>query len=142
MDERGSAISAPKSNITFFTPQFAQIKTHHQVTLNICLLPLERTPLILGVTFDPRFKFNAHVKFIVFWALPCINILKALAGTNWGQQKETILIAYMSLIKSLFIYAAPIWFPVASSSLIQKLQNIQISPLRIATGCGKMTDLN
>ena len=63
-------------------------------------------------------------------------ILKALAGTHWGQQKETILITYMFLIQSLFMHAAPIRFPNTSPSLIQKLQN---SALRIATSCVKTT---
>ena len=37
------------------------------------ILPLERSPCILGVTFDPHFKFNA--KSLVARALPHINIL-------------------------------------------------------------------
>ena len=58
---------------------------------------------MLGVTFecDPHFKFNANVKSIVNLASPRI-ILKTLAGTNWGQQKKTILFIY----KSLSIFAA------------------------------------
>ena len=60
---------------------------------------------------DPHFKLNAHVNV---QALPRINILKALADTNLGQQKETILNTYKSLIRSLFMYAAPIWFPNTS----------------------------
>ena len=49
-DERGLAISTPKSTITLFTPQFAQSHTHLQVTLNKSILPLERTPCILEWT--------------------------------------------------------------------------------------------
>ena len=140
--ERALAISAPKSTITLFTPQFAQSNIHPQVTLSDSVLPLERNPCILGVTFDPHFKFNAHVKSLVTRALPRINILKALTGTNWGQQKETILITYKSLIRSLFMYAAPIWFPNTSPSLVQKLQTIQNSALRIATGCVRMASVD
>ena len=69
-----------QATITLFTPQFALSNTHPQVTLNNSLLPCGRFPCILEVTFDPHFKFNSHVKSI-----------KALAGTNWGQQKKTIL---------------------------------------------------
>ena len=45
----------------------------------------------------------------------------------------------MSFIRSPFMYAAPIWFPNTSTSLIQKLQNIQNSALLIANGSVKMT---
>ena len=99
---------SPKSTITLFTPQFSKSNTHPQVTLNNSILPLEWTPCPLGVSFDSHFKFNAHVKSLVTRALPVINILKASTGTNWGQQKETILITYMFLIQSLFMDAAPI----------------------------------
>ena len=103
--------------------QFAQSNTRLRITLNNSILSLERNPCILGVTFDPHFKFNAHVKSLVTRALHRINILKTLlTGTNWSQQKKTILITYKSLIRSLFMYAAPIWFPNTSLSLIQKLQ--------------------
>ena len=69
-------------------------------------------------------------------------VLMALTGTNWGQQKETIIITYNSFIQSLFMYAAPIWFPSTSPSHIQKLQTIQNSALRIATGCVKITSID
>ena len=116
--------------------------SHSQVTLNNSLQSLERTTYILGVTFDPNFKFNAHIKSIVTWASPRINIAKALAGISWCQQNENILIDNMSLIRFLFMYAAPNWFPTASSLLIQKLQAIQNSALRIATVCVKMTSID
>ena len=140
-DERGLAIFTPKSTVTLITPQFAQSNTHPQVTRNSSILLLERTPCILGVTFDPHFKLNAHIKSIVTRASPRINILKALTGTNWGQQEEIILITYKSLILSSFMHAAPIWFPNTSSSHIHKLQTIQNSALRIAIGCDRMTSI-
>ena len=110
--------------------------------MNNSLLPLENTPRILEVTFDPHFKFNTHVKSTVIQASPRINILKALAGTDWSQQKETILIIFMSLIRSLFMYSASIWFLNTSLSLLQKLQNIQNSALRITIGYVKMISID
>ena len=40
------------------------------------------------------------------------------------------------------MYAASIWFLNTSLSLIQKLQAIENSALRIVTGCVKMTSIN
>ena len=65
-----------------------------------------------------------------------------LTGTGWGQQKETVLITFKSLIGSLFTYAAPIWFPNTSPTSRTKLQTIQNSALRIATGCIMMTPID
>ena len=77
---RALAISAPKSTITLFTPQFAQSETHPQVTLNNSILHLEKTACMLGVTFDPHFKVNAYIKSIVDRASPRINILMTLVS--------------------------------------------------------------
>ena len=82
-------LQSPPSSL--FTPQFGQ--SNPRVTLSNSIMPLERTPCTLGVTFDPHFKINAHVKSVVTRALPRNNILKAPTGTNWGQQHETILLA-------------------------------------------------
>ena len=40
------------------------------------------------------------------------------------------------------MYAAPIWFPNTSPSLVQKLQTIQNSALHIATGCVKIASVD
>ena len=40
------------------------------------------------------------------------------------------------------MYAAPIWFPNTSPSLIQKPQTIQNSVIHIATGCIRMTSID
>ena len=104
--------------------------THFCVTYNNSLLPLERTPRMLGVTSDPHFTCKANFQTIVTRATSRINILKAIAVTNCGQQMQMIFITYASYIRSLFNYAAPIYFPKASSFLVQKLQTIGVSVLQ------------
>ena len=94
------------------------------------------------MTFDPHFCFHKHVEDVIKRAKPRLNILKLLTGTDWGQQKETILNTFKSLISSLITYAAPIWFSNTSTSNINRLQTIQNSALRIATGCVKMTPID
>ena len=57
------------------------------------------------MTFDPHSKFMAPVETIISRASFRINILMALAGTNWGQQKESILITYIYIPNSIPIHA-------------------------------------
>ena len=64
-----------------------------------------------------------------------LRILKALAGTNWGQNKETLLITYKALIRSQFDYAAPVWYTNAKKTPVKRLQHIQNAGLRPVTGC-------
>ena len=136
------AISMDKSHPTILTSDTHQCRMDPRVTLgNNNLIP-ERNPKILGVYFDPLFKFSHHVTQIHERASSRIRILKVLAGTNWGQQKETLLVTYRALIRSLFTYAAPIWCPNVSSSSLKKLQVLQNSALRVATGCHRMAPID
>ena len=60
--------------------------------VNSTLLPLERRPRILRVTLVALFGFSPHIDTAITRASSRTNILKALAGTNWGHQKKAILI--------------------------------------------------
>ena len=135
-------VSTSKSTVTLFTPEFQQSHLHPNVPLNGTTLPLDRNPKILGVTFDPHLKFHKHIESIVNRAKPRLNILKLLTGTDWGQQKETIMATFKSLVGSILTYANPVWFPNTSETSISRLQVIQNSALRIATGCVRMTPID
>ena len=70
------------------------------------------------------------------------TILNALVGTNWGQQKETLLMTYKALGRSIANYAAPVWSTNASESNINKIQRAQNEALRIITGTLKMSSID
>ena len=69
------------------------------------------------------------------------NVLKALARTTWGFDKETLLTTYKAIDRSILNYCCLVW----TSSLIDtnwsRLQRVQNSALRIATDCLKMADV-
>ena len=61
--------------------------------------------------------------------------MKALAGSSWGQDPETLIITYKAIIRTVLEYAAPIWSPIISETSWKKLQVVQNHALRIITGC-------
>ena len=67
------------------------------------------------------------------------NVLKALAGTNWEIQKETLLLTYKALGRSIANYAAPVWSINASDTSLKKIQRTQNEALRIIKGSHKMS---
>ena len=81
--------------------------------------PLTKNPTILGVVLDPLFTFSPHSRAIAKAATQRLKIMKALSGTSWGQDVDTLLITYKALIRSKIDYAAPIW-----------AGNVKDSPLR------------
>ena len=69
------------------------------------------------------------------------NILKALAGTSWGQKKEILLMTYKAISRSIINYAAPVWSPNLHDTNYRKIQYTQNEAL-IATGCHKMSSID
>ena len=135
-------ISAPKSTVTLFTPEKHQFQMHPVITLEDTQLPLERSPKILGVIIDPSLSFHRHCNYVSDRIHKRNNMLKALAGSSWGQDMETLLLTYNTLGKSIASYAAPVWSTNASDSRIKKIQTAQNATLRTATWAHKMVNID
>ena len=137
-------ISAPKSSVTLFTPDPAQANTRPKIKIADSEIPLVRSPKLLGVGvyLDTFFSFNKHCVQVANRVSKRNNVLKALAGTNWGQQKETLLMTYKALGRSIANYAAPVWSINASETNIGKIQRTQNEALRIITGSHKMSSID
>ena len=69
-------------------------------------------------------------------------MIKALAGTSWGQDTETLLLSFKVLVKTKLDYAAPVWSPNVKPSSVKRLQAIQNAGLRTVTGSHKMAHAN
>merc|ERR1712015_19559 len=85
--------------------------------------------------------FGPHVQNTASKAKSKLNILKSLAGSNWGQNKDIIINTYKSIGRSVLEYGAPIWAEAAKPTHCNKLQTIQNKALRIATGCLTMANM-
>ena len=113
-------ISAPKSTVTPFTPDPMQSNTHPKIKIYDAEFPLVRNPKLLGVCLDTFFSFHAHCVQVTNRVSKRNNVLKTLAGTNWGQQKETLLLTYKALGRSIANYAAPVWSTIASDTSLER----------------------
>ena len=142
LKENSLLISAPKSTVTLFPPDKHQFQMHPNSTLEDTQLPLERSPKILGVIMDPSISFHKHCNYVSDRIDKRNNMLKALAGSSWGQHRETLLLTYNALGKSIASYAAPVWSTNGSDSNFKKIQTAQNADLRTVTGAHKMTSID
>ena len=124
-----------KSTVTLFTPWNKQYGRLPEVRVGNEVIPQENNPKLLGVTFDPFFTFNAHAAITAGKASRRLNVLRAVADTSFGHDKECLLMTFKSLIRPFFDYAAPIVYPNYSPTSIRRLQIIQNKSLRLITGC-------
>ena len=119
-----------------------QVKTHPSILIEDTRLPLVKCPRILGVYLDPSLSFNNHSQYVAERVSGRNNILKALAGTAWGEQRETLLMTYKAVGISIIKYAAPVWSPNIQDTIYRKIQYTQIEALKIATCCHKMPSID
>ena len=138
LEERALEISPTKSTVTLFTPWNKEVNVTPPVSIKGTQIKLERDPKILGVTFSTMHTFSSHIKNAANKAKQRLNVLKSLAGTDWGQDKETIIMTYKSICRSVLEYGSPIWSPNISATSWTRLQSVQNSALRIACGCFTM----
>ena len=123
-----------------FTPDSNEHHIHPQVKLADQVLPLEKKPNVLRVTLDTHLTFTQHCNNIAVKGQQR-NVLKSLAGSTWGCDKETLLTTYQAIGRSILSYCCPVWTPSPKYTNWSRLQRTQNSAHRIATGCLKMADV-
>ena len=126
-----------------FSPHPHQAKTHPGILIEDSQLPLVQCPKTLIVCrLDTSLSFNKHSGYVAERVSSRNNILKALAGTSCGQQKESLLMTYKAVGRSIINYAAPVWSTNLCDTNYKKIQYIQNEALRISTGCHKMSSID
>ena len=68
--------------------------------------PVKEYPF-LGVTVDGGLRFTKHVDNIVDKCKRRVNILRCMAGKDWGNSVETQRTIYLQYIRSAMEYATP-----------------------------------
>ena len=124
-----------------FTPDAHEHQFHPQVKLADQVLPLEKKPRVLGVTLDTHLTLTQHCNNIAVKVQQRNNVLKALAGSTWGCDKETLLTTYKAIGRTMISYCCHVWTPLHKDTNCCRLQRAQNSPLRITTGCLQMADV-
>ena len=142
LEERALEISPTKSTVTLFTPWNREVNLVPPVKIKGVQVKLDRDPKILGVYFSSMHTFSTHVKKTAEKAKKRLNVLKSLAGTDWGQDKETLITTYKATTRSVLEYGSPIWSPIIAKTSWTRLQNVQNSALRLATGSHTMAAID
>ena len=73
-----------KSSVTLFTPDTHQSHLHPKVKIGDDVIPLNRTPKILGVTWDTHLTFAAHARDIIARSASSLRISKAAGRHQLG----------------------------------------------------------
>ena len=134
-DEWGFTLSTEKTiGVTF--------SHHHQQpeipALRLCgkEIKIEEQVKFLGVIFDRKLTWKAHMNHIVDRCNKVINMMRSLTGQRWGADKRSLLMIYRALIWSKIDYACQA-YDTASDTAKKELDKLQAAALRIACGAMK-----
>ena len=114
--DRNLQISAPKSSATIFTTFSNEVNIELPIFIMGSKVPTLQDPKLLGVKFDPMLNFKHHITDLKHKVTSRNNILKSLAGSTWGCDKEVLLTTHNAINKSCLSYCAPVWTPSISET--------------------------
>ena len=93
------------------------------------VIPLERQPVSLGITFDECLNLKAQVKSLKAKCSQRLNIIKILSHKSWRLHRTTLVALYSSLIGTVIDYSA--FLAVGLSRDLKKtLQAVQNNAVR------------
>lgn len=90
----------------------------------------------LGVHFDPGLTWREHIRSIVKKNKRVINVMRCLAGLEWGADIASLKYIYVTLIRARIDYGCAVYGAAAKSAL-SDLDVIQALALRICLGAVK-----
>ena len=87
----------------------------------------------LGVIFDSKLNFKAHIDYIRQKCEKAMNLLKVVAKMDWGADRSVLMRLYHLFVLSRLEYGCAV-FSSARKSYLKKLESIQNQGLRICLG--------
>lgn len=133
-------MSTSKSSCMYFTRKRV-IPEHQKLVLYNTVLEQVKSVKYLGVWFDSGYRWEKQIDEIDKKCRKCLNVMRAIAGKEWGAERSTLMMIYQGLIRSVLDYGCII-YSAASQTLLKRLDSIQYRALRICMGAVKSTPVN
>jgi len=136
-NEWGFKVSIEKTQVVIFTRK--RNKTV-ELKYNDITLKVVKKVKFLGLIFDSKLSWRDHIKFIVEKCTTRVNLLRCIAGNNWGANKENLVYVFKALIRSRIEYGCEV-YGSANKRLLHCLDVIQNKCLRVCTGALRVTSI-
>ena len=132
-------INAMKTKFTIFSlsPKDENVK----LCIDDHKIEKEDTPKYLGVHFDPRLTWKNQINNCQKIGVKRTQLLKKLAGTNWGASSDILKQTYTGYVRPALEYGISAWGN-CSKTQMEKLDRVQNSNMRIICGGMKSTPIH
>ena len=134
----GLRINSKKTYVQMFTRKKIQPPI---VRLANRVLEYKKEKKLLGLILDsPTLTWKCHINNLKTNCCRRLDVMKAIASTNWGASGTVLRQFYLLYIQSKLDYGA-IVYSSASESTLQKLEIIQNSAMRMILGARRSSPL-
>ena len=137
-DEWKLKVNTLKTVYTIFSTSPNVSKEEPSLFIDGNILKKELNPTYLGVKLDTRLTLSEHMKEVKKKADKRLNIVKKLASTSWGADKNTLRQLFIGYVRSSMDYSL-ILQSICSESSQQTIDKIQNQALRFISGAMKST---
>ena len=90
----------------------------------------------LGLIWDPKLTFRAHIKYLKERCRSAMNIIKITSHSGWGSDTKTLMTLFRSLIRSKLDYGLTVYGNVSKDAL-EPLNVIHRQGIRLCLGAFK-----
>ena len=115
-----------KCEACLFTTATGEAQWKPEVRIEEEMIPHNKTPTFLGITYDTQLTFEKHVNTVVKKMEQRSGLLARLGGVDWGWSRESMRTIYSATQRSLAEYAAPAWAPWISKTNQMKIERAQL----------------
>ena len=131
-------VNCRKTVYTLFTLSNTISHTNLDLKIQGSTITKDGNPCYLGIKLDTRLTFKDHILDVSAKVSKRLNLLKRLASTNWGSNKNTLRQLYTGYVRAVLDYSAPL--QVTASKHNQKmLDRKQNEALRFVCGALRST---
>ena len=130
--ENGFKFSQTKTTCVHFC-QKRGCKDKPVLTLHNTEIAVADEVKFLGMIFDRKLSFEAHIEYLRRKCQPALNLLKVLSHKEWGADKEILLTLYKTYVLSRLDYGS-IVYGSATETRLKRLDPIQNQGLRLCLG--------
>ena len=131
-------LNKTKTVYTIFSKSHKKASQNINVKIGGDSVNKEDHPVYLGVKLDRGMTFKEHTIDLKEKANKKLNLLKRLASTTWGSNKQALRHLYMGYVRSTMDYCLPLQ-TVANKSAMSALDRVENQALRLICGAMKTT---
>ena len=115
-----------------------QLHLDPEIRLGKSIIPAVTEVKFLGLIFDQKLNFKAHIQYLKDSCQKALNILRVVAHTDWGADRKTLLHLYRALVRSKLDYGCAV-YGSARPSYLKLLDPIHHQGLRLCLGAFRTT---